>query len=209
MKGPQKVNIKAVRLSPILLAVAGSLIIAACGSSSSTGSTHTSTTASTSSSRTKLAACLKQHGITLPSRPAGGHGGFFGGGGPPGGGAGGAPGTGGQTTSSGTRPPGAGAGGGGFFRNPKFQAAFKACGGAQGSFGGGRFRRPHFSTALLTSFATCVRKHGYNLPKPNTSGKGAIFPRSIESNPKFVKASRSCASILRPSTTTTTGGSSS
>lgn len=196
-------NIKPARLSPILLAVAGSLIIAACGSSSSTGSTHTSTTASTSSSRTKLAACLKQHGVTLPSRPGGGGGGgggFFGGGGPPAGAAG----AGGATTPSGTRPPGAG----GFSSNPKLQAAFKACGGTRGSFGAGRFRRPHFSAATLTSFATCVRKHGYNLPKPKTSGSGAIFPRSIESNPKFIKASRSCASILRPTSTTTSTSSS-
>ncbi len=193
-------NIKPARLYPILLAVAGSLIIAACGSSSSTGSTHTSTTASTSRSRTKLAACLKQHGVTLPSRPGAGHGGFFGGGAPPPGAAG----AGSSTTPSGTRPPGAG----GFSHNPKLQAAFKACGGTRGSFGAGRFRRPHFSAATLTAFATCVRKHGYNLPKPNTSGSAAIFPRSIQSNPKFIKASRSCASILRPTSTTTSTSSS-
>lgn len=202
---------------PILLALvalAAGLCIAACGSSSSSsagsssgsssGSTpsssassgssgaKTTTTASTgfAAERVKLQACLKAHGVTLPPRPAGG--------GPPVGG------------TSTTRPRGSG-GGGGFFgggggfaaRNPKFAAAFKACGadfGGRGAghfgAGGGRFT-PHFSTAILTSFAACVKKHGFTLPKPNTSGKGPIFPANIESNKTFQAASKSCASILR------------
>ena len=41
--------------------------------------------------------------------------------------------------------------------------------------------------------------HGYKLPKPNTSGKGAIFPKSIESNKKFEAAAKACQSDLRPS----------
>jgi len=46
---------------------------------------------------------------------------------------------------------------------------------------------------------TCVRQHGYSLPKPNFSGKGAVFPASVQSNPKFKSANRTCQSLLRPS----------
>lgn len=177
-------NIQPTRLYPVLLAVAGALIIGACGTSSSGGSTHTTTTASAASStRTKLVACLKQHGVTLPNHRPGG------------------------------RRNGGGRSGGGFFfgggggrfggGNSKFAQAFKACGG---KFGAGRFRagggrgfRPHFTSAILTKFASCVDRHGYKLPTPNTSGNGPIFPRSIESNKKFQAAAKSCASLLRPS----------
>jgi hypothetical protein len=172
-----------LRLSPLILALAVSLAVAACGSSSG-GGTKTSTTASASGSRAKLSACLKQHGVTLPARrPGRGGGGFSGG------------------------------GGGGFFGNSKFRTAFKDCGGSFGHFRpgarGASARR--FSAATLDKFVSCVRKHGYKLPKPNTSGGGSIFPRSIESNKKFVAAARSCASLLRPTapaTGTTTSSSS-
>lgn len=177
----------------VLAALALGVAVAACGSSSSTtgssgsgsGSSTTPTTASRSGfNGTALRTCLKQHGVTLPSRPAGsgppagGGGGFFGGGG----------------------AGGAGGGRGGFFRNnPKFLAAFKACGGASfrgGARPGGRFQISH---ASIQQFVTCVRQHGYpQMPNPNFSGKGPIFPASIRTNAKFVAASRSCASTLRP-----------
>ena len=44
-----------------------------------------------------------------------------------------------------------------------------------------------------------MAKHGYKLPKPNTSGNGPIFPKSIESNKKFEAAAKACQSDLRPS----------
>ncbi len=179
-----------LRLSPLLLAIVVSVALAACGSSSG-GGTKTSTTASASGNRAKLAACLKQHGVTLPARrPGSGGGGFFGGGAPP--------------------------GAGGAFGNSKFRTAFKDCGGGAGRFrpgaGGAAGAGHRFSGATLEKFVTCVRQHGYKLPKPNTSGSGAIFPRSIESNQKFQAAARSCASLLRSSTspaagTTTTSSS--
>jgi hypothetical protein len=179
------------------LALAVSLAVAACGSSSGAG-TKTSTTASASSSRAKLAACLKQHGVTLPTRRPGAGGGSFGGGAPPGASG---------TTGSGAPPTGGfGGSGGGFLRSSKARTAFKDCGGSSGRFGSGASgagRR--FSGATLDKFVTCVRKHGYSLPKPNTSGNGAIFPRSIESNKKFQAAARSCASVLRPGTPSGTG----
>ncbi|HET9721395.1 MAG TPA: hypothetical protein VFP55_15050 [Solirubrobacteraceae bacterium] len=120
------------------------------------------------STASKLA-CLKQHGVTLPARrPGSGAGGGFGRG----------------------RGPG----------NSKFRAAFKACGGGFGRFrpGAGGVPRRTFSAATLERFVTCVRNHGYTLPKPNTSG-GPVFPRSIESSTKFQAAARACASLLRPS----------
>lgn len=182
--------------STILLALGASLAIAACGSSSG-GGTKTSTTASTSSGRAKLVTCLKQHGVTLPARGArsGSGGGFFGGGGQPPGGTG--------TTGTPTVPSGAPPSGGAFpgGSNSKFRAAIKACGGNLGRFrpgSGAGAPGARFSSATLDKFVTCVRKHGYNLPKPNTSG-GPIFPRSIQSNKKFQAASKSCASLLRPS----------
>lgn len=182
-----------------LLAV--SVALAACGSSSSSTTTSASSGSSATASstsgrfdRTALAACLKKHGVTLPSRPAGsgapaggappaGGGGFFGGG-------------------------GTGSGRGGFFRNnPKFAAAFKACGG--GNFRGrvgGHFKISH---TTIDKYVSCVRSHGYpQMPNPNFSGTGGVFPTSIRSNPKFLAASRSCQSILVPARPSGTPGSS-
>ena len=178
-----------------ILVIVASLAIAACGSSSKpTTTTTTSTTSTTASAgrgaftaqRAKLDACLKAHGVTLPSRPAGsgrpyggaggyGGGGFFGGGG------------------------GAGFAGG----NSKSAKAFQACasqvGSGAGRFGG-RFRgRASFSKTTLTAFVACVKKNGYTLPAPNTSGKGPVFPASIEKNKQFEAAAKSCESILRTS----------
>jgi len=195
-------HLRTVRLAMLagtVLVVA--LALAACGSSSNTSSSSGAAAASSSSSsgagsaanRTKFVSCLKAHGVTLPSRPAGAHR-------PSGGGEGGAP------PGGGGAPPSGGGGfggGGGFFgggggarsrfNNPKFQAAIKAC-------GGGQFQRRRFTPnkAAITKFVACVKQHGYNLPTPNFSGKGPIFPANIEKDKKFQTASRACASTLRP-----------
>ena len=90
-------------------------------------------------------------------------------------------------------------GGGRFANNPKLRAAFQACGaqfGFRGGAGGG-FRR-RLSQAAVTKYVTCVRQHGYNLPKPNFSGKGPVFPANIRNNAKFQAASRACQSLLAP-----------
>jgi hypothetical protein len=175
------------RLAALTLsAVTAAGLLAACGSSSSSSSTSSSSSSAAaatggSANRAKLAACLKQHGVTLPTRPAGAGQGQAGGGPPAGAGAGG------------RRGFFGGGAGGGRFSNPKFQAAFKAC-GATGGFGrrGGTLER-----ASITKFVACVSQHGYKLPKPNFSG-GAVFPAKIETNPKFVSASRACRADLRP-----------
>jgi hypothetical protein len=180
------------------------LILAACGSSSNTtsGSAAASGTASSSSSgsasgtaaRSKFAACLKSHGVTLPTRPAGQRR-------PNGGGEGGAPPGAGQGAGQGAGGGGGFFGGGGGkgrpgagrFNNPKMLAALKACGGAN-------FTQRRFTPnkAAVTKFVACVKSHGYNLPAPNFSGKGAIFPASIEKDKKFQTAAKACASDLRP-----------
>jgi hypothetical protein len=189
-----------------ILALVVGCLLAACGSASSSSSTTgsagatssgTTTSASTGAGggsntarRTALVACLKSHGVTLPSRPAGA---------PPGG-AGGGTGTG--TTGSGGPPAGGGGffGGGGarrFTNNPKLQAAFKACGANFGFRRGGNFAG-RISHTTITKYVDCVRQHGYNLPNPNFSGKGSVFPANIRTNPKFVAASKACQSILIP-----------
>jgi hypothetical protein len=103
--------------------------------------------------------------------------------------------------------------GGGAGRNftPKMRAAFQACGAQFGFGAGGRGFRGRLSHTAITKYVTCVRQHGYNLPNPNFSGTGPIFPRNIQSNAKFQAASRACQSLLIPprpggGTTSTTAG---
>jgi hypothetical protein len=86
------------------------------------------------------------------------------------------------------------------------RAAFQACGARLGFGAGGRGFRGRISHTEINNFVTCVKQHGYNLPAPNFSGNGPIFPRSIETNAKFQAASRACAHLL---TAPRTGGGSS
>jgi len=186
-----------------LVTVIASGALAACGSSSSTTS---STTASASASgstsgaaagggansarRAQLVSCLKAHGVTLPSRPAGA---------PPGGGSGGSSGTGTGTGTTTTRRRGFffGGGAGGANISPKMRAAFQACGANFGA-GGGAFRG-RISHTAINNFVACVKQHGYpQMPSPNFSGKGPIFPRTVETNAKFQAASKSCQHLLIP-----------
>lgn len=197
-------------IAAVAIVVIVAVCVAACGSSSSTSSSSSAAAASPggAGNRAKLTACLKQHGVTLPSRaPSGG------GNAPP-------PGAGnGTTNSNGNGNGGNGNGNGngsgngnglgnsgvdnGYrngapgrrFSNPKFQAAFKACGATAGLPGRGNLRP---SSAAITKFASCVQSHGYTLPKANLTGKGPVYPVSIERNAKFQAASRSCQSLLRP-----------
>lgn len=186
-------------MKPTLAAVAAVLcaaaFLSACGSSSSSSSSSTAAAAGTGTARrTALAACLKQHGVTLPNFRPGARRGT-----PPYGAAGaGAPPTGGGAPPAGAGGPPAGGGffggGAGGARSTKFRAALKACGASFPAR-----RRAAFSKTTLTKFVACVRAHGYQLPMPNTSGTGPVFPARIRTNAKFVKASRACASLLTPS----------
>ena len=211
------IQVRSGRIAVAVVTLAAGCLVAACGSASSSSPSTSSTTASASASgssgssaaggatgsarRAQLVACLKSHGVTLPSRPAGS--------GPPPG----APGAGGGGTGTSTAPRRNFFFGGGGARNisPKMQAAFKACGaqfGFRGGAGGGF--RGRLSRTNITKYVTCVRQHGYNLPNPNFSGKGPIFPANIQSNAKFQAASKACQNLLvppRPSggTSTTSG----
>jgi len=181
-----------------LVAIAAGGLIAACGSASSTSTSAkaasasgTSTGASTSGSptarRAALMTCLKNHGVTLPApgtfrRPP----------------------TGSTTGTSSAPGPGAGA----FFDNPKLRAALQACGGSLGRFGGRRYLGRVSHTAV-DNYASCLRQHGVPVPAPNFSGKGATFPASVRSNPKFPAANTTCAHLLVPSRPAGAAGTSS
>ena len=174
------------RLPLVIAVLLSGCLVAACGSSSSSTSTAVAAAGGPPSTATRsaLRTCLRQHGVNLPARPGGlrkpnGSGGGDGAqGGPPAGG-------------------GFFGGGGGpgarFRNNPKMAAAFKACGGR--AFPRRRFALSH---AAINKFVICVRQHGYNMPKPNFSGNGSVFPASIRTNSKFQMASRSCARLLFP-----------
>jgi hypothetical protein len=174
-----------------LLALVAALALAACGSSSSGSSTSASSTAPATTTgggrfgNGKMAACLRQHGVTLPSRPPGGR-------------------AGGRV--AGTRRRGF------FFGGPnaspaqrkRLQAAFQACGGRPGGFRRfGSGNDPAFKAALA-KYVACVRRNGFDLPAPNTSGKGPVFdPRKVDRNdPKFVAASAKCQGLLAPQAAT-------
>ena len=207
------------RVAVALATLAAGGLLAACGSASSGSATSSaSTTASASSAgtgtsttggttgsarRAQLVSCLKSHGVTLPARPAGS-------GPPPGGagssgssggsgGSGGGTGTGTGTSTTPRRGFFFGGGAGGPNISPKMRAAFQACGAKFGfGGGGGRGFRGRLSHTAINSFVTCVNQHGYKLPAPNFSGKGPIFPQSIESNAKFQAAAKSCQHLLVP-----------
>jgi hypothetical protein len=165
-----------------LTVIALAALVSACGSSvGSKTSSSASASAKTGGNRAALVACLHKHGVNLPA------GGGAPGGGPPGAGTGTPPGTTGGAPPSGL--PGGSAGG------SKFRAAFKACGA---NFPARRQGAGSFSHQNIQKYVTCVRQHGYQLPNPNFSGNGSVFPANVRSNAKFQAASRACQSLLRP-----------
>ncbi len=103
---------RARRVTLGVAALATTVVIAACGSSTGSGTTTSKTTPSASATasasgtsstdRAAFQKCLEQHGFTIPSHPAG---------------------SGTSTTHTGTPPAG-----GATSSNPARQAAFKACG---------------------------------------------------------------------------------
>jgi hypothetical protein len=186
-------------LTVVVLALGG--LIAACGSASnSSNTTPNSATAAAAaggapnaSRRAALAACLKQHGVTPPARPPRGRGS-----------------TGTTTNGTGTPPRGGFFGGGGFANDPKLRAAFQACAAKLGLRGGRQGFRARLSRAVIMKYVTCVREHGFDLPAPNFSGRGPVFPRAIRGKAKFRAASRACQNLLAPprprgGTSTTSG----
>jgi hypothetical protein len=167
-------------------------VAAGCGSSSgptsSAAGASTTPNFRTAAGRAQIAACLKKQGVTLPQRPRGA---------PPAGGPG--PG-GGGFLFGGAGGAGAGQRPRGFRADPKVAAALRKCGVSgkvrrfAGGPNGGRFKQ------TLSKFVACMKKNGYALPKPNTSGNGPVFdPSKVNRNdPKFKSAAQKCQSLLRP-----------
>jgi hypothetical protein len=195
-----------------LIAIAGaSLALAACGSSSSGGgASSTTTTAAAAGAQgargtqgaafQKFQDCLKDNGVTLPTRGQrpGGNGGGGNGYGPPAGG----------TSTDGAPPAGAGAGGG-FANNPKFAAAMKACAklrpqglgaGRRGGPGGGRFQQQ--SIKAFTPYLNCLKAAGLDVKI--SDGFNAL--RNLKrDDPKVQAALKSCQSKIpaRPQASST------
>ncbi|HUB76529.1 MAG TPA: hypothetical protein VL977_05695 [Solirubrobacteraceae bacterium] len=94
-----------------------------------------------------------------------------------------------------------------FAASPKLAAAFRACAAELPGAAGRGLARPSagFSAssaadrAAVRSFVACVRRHGYDMPAPNFSGKGPVFSSTKvnRSSPAFIKASGPCTSLLR------------
>ncbi len=178
----------------VLLLAVGSLLLVACGGSSTNAATSASADATSSTTGaapnaagpnagrfTAMRECLQKNGITLPKRTPGqarppGAGGFLGGGSAP------------------TLPQGV--------TRAQYEAAVKKCGGfARGGFGGGtRATSPRFKEALA-KFASCMDENGAKLPAPNSSGKGPIFNTTgINTNSaQFKAADAKCRTVLTSS----------
>ncbi len=183
------------RATSVLVIVLAASALTACGSSSpgattSTGTTSTSTTgAGFAQQRAAIQACLQKAGITLPSGPAGS-----------------------ATTTPRTRTTPrigglVGGSGSSSFANPKVRAALQKCGItlAQRPAGTPQVSNPAYRKAV-NNYVACVHKNGYNLPKPNFSGKGPVFNSSQvnRNDPKFKTASAKCQQLLNFGHTQTT-----
>jgi hypothetical protein len=147
--------------------------LTACGASTSaSGSSSTSTTSPATSFQAYLT-CLEQHGVTVPTAPAGG--------------------------TTGTSRPSGGGGfpGGGFFgnsSNPTVAKAQQACASLRPA---GRFGGSGTSATALRVYLNCLEIHGVTVPTGSASGS---FLRTMYANPTATEktAMAACAS-LRPS----------
>jgi hypothetical protein len=188
--------------------------LAACGGSGSNSAATTATTGTTTGAAAaggaagagraafaKYTTCLKQHGVTLPTRRPGGFGGGGGNGGPPTGATG-------ATGPTGRR--------GGFFagaNSAKFRAAQTACakllpsGFRRGGFGGGG-AGGGANSAAFAAYRNCLSLHGVKVTAAGfgrNRGQGTAKPTA-----KVTKALTACASLRPkfsgrpPSSTTTT-----
>jgi hypothetical protein len=170
-------------VAPVLLAV----VLAACGGGSTSAAKAASTTTTGRSTATIAAyrACLKQHGVDLPARPA----------------AQGADGAPGSSVPTGSARRG--------FRNPTpaQQKAFQACASLApaGGFGG----RTGANRAAFTAYRSCLSDHGVDMTQ---STGGPAGNQAYRNDPKFADANKVCSALLPApgaagSTSTTTQGS--
>ena len=172
-----------------LLALVALLALSGCGGSGGSTSSSSATTSGFAGGggtpfggkNPKFVACLKEHGVELPSPGASG--------GPPG--------------RSGAPPNFAGGAPGGK-PNAKMREAFEKCGMNKFPAGQGRPPGPPNANSAtfrksLTEYVACVRKNGYDLPEPNLSGRGPVFSSSKvnQEDPKFKAASAKCANLIQ------------
>jgi hypothetical protein len=200
----------ALRSALAALLVLTAVGVAACGGSSSNSAATTATTPTTTGAASaggaagagraafaKYTTCLKQHGVTLPTRRPGGFGGG-GNGGPP---------TGATGASGATGPTGRR---GGFFsgaNSAKFRAAQTACskllpaGFGRGGFFGGRGGAGGGNSAAFAAYRNCLMLHGVKIGagfgrRGGQGGQGA--QGAPKPSAKVTSALKACAS-LRPS----------
>jgi hypothetical protein len=196
--------------------------LAACGGGSGSAATTAATTTATPTTTgaaaaggggangaafTKFTACLKQHGVTLPTGRGG-----FGGGNPPTGTNGGN----GTPPPTGTTGTTRRRGGGGFFgganANPKTRAALTACQKLlpAGRFGGGGFGRGGAgggqNSAAFAAYTNCLKLHGVTLARGGFGRPGANGNRP-KPTAKMTAALKACAA-LRPTFQRPGGGTS-
>jgi hypothetical protein len=195
-------------LAALLTLTTVGLVACGGGSSPSASSTSSTTTPTTTTGTAaaggpggaafaKYTSCLKQHGVTLPTRRSGD-------GGPPNG----ATGTTGAAGANGAGGPG------GFFggsNSVKFRTAQTACGKLlpaglrRGGFGGGAGGGAN--SAAFAAYRNCLSLHGVKLAAAGfrrNGGQGAPKPTA-----KMTKALKACASLRpaftgRPPSSTTT-----
>jgi len=178
---------RAAGLTCLLAALA--LVAVACGGSSkssssaaaaTTGASGTSGASGLRGEMQAFTACLQQHGVTIPTRPAGASGGFAGGGGPSG-----------ASGASGRRGGGGGfglGGVGGFFTNPADQAAVQAC---QSDLPAGMLQQLQQRRNALAAFESCMSDHGVTIT-------GNTFnPRATTTTtPAYAAAFTICKAVL-------------
>jgi hypothetical protein len=180
----------------LCVSIAAALLLGACGGGGAKANASTSnTTANANADQSAFRKCLSDHGVTLPSFPAGGNGAAPGNGSRPdnGSGNGGPP-------ANGSRPN--------FADNPQFQQAFNACqsqlpNGGRGGFGGA-------NSQAFQAYSSCLRDHGVSVPTTTAGGSGTPGSRpNFQGDPKFASANKTCRALLptNNNTTTTTPGS--
>jgi hypothetical protein len=184
---------------PVVAIVVAAGVVAGCGgtshpSAAAPAGSSTSSAAGAAASRQQYRACLSQHGVALPTRPAGGY--------PPGQGGGGYGG-------------GYGGGFGGASANPTTRAAMQACAQyrPKNGFGG----RGGFNSTAMQAFRNCLSQHGVTLPtrRPGslpTSGATPGQHRGVygglnTADPTVAKALSVCKVLLPTSGSTGTPGS--
>jgi len=177
------------RWGPVLLLGGAALALAACGSASASGGTST-TKAKGPPSLSAYTACLRQHGVTLPSFNPG------------------------SFPTGGPRPsfnPGSGGTGAGRFgalrNNPTFEKAAAACKGLRPSGGFGRFGGGSggFNSSAFAAYRNCLKLHGVTLPTRRPASSGSSTTTTVAST-TFQAAEAACAALRpTPSTSTTTG----